>query len=486
METIIWWIRRDARLANNGALYEAVKDGHAVVPLYIHAPSEESPWEPGAAARWWQHFSLEALEKKLRGLGSRLVIRRGESLAVLREIIGETGAIGVHWNRLYEPAIVKRDTRIKTTLREDGLIARSFGGALLHEPPRISNKSGTPFQVYTPFWKHLQTLDDPPRPLAEVRKIKSPKSMPKGLDLGELKLLPTIKWDGEMRKSWTPGEHGASKAFEAFLADRISLYNDERNRPDRDAVSRLSPFLHHGDLTPRQLWHGVKDAMDQSHNGKDARASCWSWLRQLAWREFAHHLLFHFPHTQDEPLRQEFSAYPWRTDAKALEAWQRGRTGYPIVDAGMRELWATGWMHNRVRMITASFLVKHLRIHWLEGARWFWDTLVDASLANNTMGWQWTSGCGADAAPYFRIFNPITQGEKFDVSGEYTRHWVPEIALLPDRTLWKPWESPEEVLEKSGVQLGKTYPNPIVDHFTERENALEGYEKVKARKQGTG
>ncbi|MCC5875916.1 MAG: deoxyribodipyrimidine photo-lyase [Candidatus Sumerlaeia bacterium] len=484
MNPIIWWIRRDARLADNAALYEAIKAGYQVIPLYIHAPGEEAPWEPGAAARWWQHFSLHHLKERLEDHGSRLVIRRGESLETLRRVIGETGAAGVHWNRLYEPAIVKRDTEIKRSLREEGYIARSFSGALLHEPTNITNKSGKPFQVYTPFWKHLQSLDDPPRPLPEPSSIPTPGDLPSGLALDDLKLLPRIKWDGEMRKVWVPGEGGATQAFNGFLRERITLYNDERNRPDRNGVSRLSPFLHHGDLTPRQLWHGVRDAMDAIHNSRDSRASCWSWLRQVAWREFSHHLLFHFPHTQNEPLRHEFSAFPWRKDDGALKAWQAGKTGYPIVDAGMRELWATGWMHNRVRMITASFLVKHLRIHWLEGARWFWDTLVDASLANNTMGWQWTSGCGADAAPYFRIFNPITQGEKFDETGDYTRHWIPEITLLPNRFLWKPWESSEDVLEKAGVRLGETYPYPIVDHFTERENALAGYEEVKSHKKG--
>lgn len=485
MGPIIWWIRRDTRLEDNPALYEAARSGHPVIPLYIHAPEEEAPWEPGAACHWWQHHSLERLARDLKKHGSRLVIRQGKSLEVLREVIREAKAEGVHWNRLYEPLIVERDTIIKSSLRTDGYTAKSFASALLYEPAFIRNKSDKPFQVFTPFWKHLQSLDDPPAPVPSPGKIPGPTKWPKSLSVDDLNLLPRIKWYKTMEECWTPGEAGGRAALSRFLDDAITHYEEERNRPDRESVSRLSPFLHHGDLSPRQLWHEVRSAMESSGMGKMDRAACWSWLRQLAWREFSHHLLFHIPHTMEEPLREEFKAFPWENDHKALKAWQQGRTGYPIVDAGMRQLWATGWVHNRVRMITASFLVKHLRIHWLEGARWYWDTLVDASLANNTMGWQWTAGCGADAAPYFRIFNPITQGEKFDESGDYTRKWIPEIALLPDKTLWKPWESSEEELKLSGVRLGKDYPRPIVDHSTERENALGAYEIVKSSKKSS-
>lgn len=478
----IWWIRRDARLADNTALHEAVHSGGAVIPLYIHAPGEEHPWEPGAASRWWQHHSLAALDKALRRRNSRLIIRRGESLQVLRQVAGETGAGSIVWNRLYEPDLVARDERVGEALRREGHSVRSFPGALLHDPTSVCNSSGKPFLVYTPFWKHLRTLDDPPAPLPVPGRIPSPADWPESIPLEDLQLLPRVRWDTGLAKTWTPGEAGGRRTLDSFLGKRLAGYDEGRDSPGLPATSRLSPFLHHGELTPRQLWHEVRESILASHGESAARNSCWAWLRQLAWREFSHHLLFHFPHTAREPLRPEFAAFPWEENGPGLVAWQKGRTGYPLIDAGMRELWHTGWMHNRVRMVAASFLVKHLRISWLRGAEWFWDTLVDASLANNTMGWQWTAGSGADAAPYFRVFNPIIQGEKFDPLGHYTRHWVPELAKLPKKYLHSPWEADGLTLAQSRLILGEAYPYPVVDHREGRAKALQAYEMVKKKK----
>jgi deoxyribodipyrimidine photo-lyase len=473
----IVWFRRDLRLADNAALTAAIERGGPVIPVYIFAPDEEAPWQPGAASRWWLHHSLTALQAELAKLGAPLVIRRGPSQTALDQLVSETGAGAVFWNRLYEPTTTPRDTSIKQALRRRGLEVRSFAGALLFEPTLIANKQGRPFQVFTPFWNHLTRLDDPPAPLPAPHRIAAPTTPPNSLAVEDLGLLPTIDWAGTMRATWSPGEAAARRALKAFATQEgAGVYTDVRDRPDLVGTSRLSPALHFGEVSPRQCWHAGKQAIAAGAPGKE---SIWGWLRQLGWRDFAAHLLFHFPDTDQRPLRPEFEAFPWEENAAALRAWQRGRTGYPIVDAGMRELWATGWMHNRVRMIVASFLVKHLRIHWIHGARWFWDTLVDADLGNNTLGWQWTAGCGADAAPYFRVFNPITQGEKFDVTGDYVRRWVPEIALLPREVLFQPWEADSMTLKKCGVALGGNYPRPIVDHRAGREAALAAYGSIR-------
>ena len=322
--------------------------------------------------------------------------------------------------------------------------------------------------MFTPFYKHLLTLPALPAPLPAPARLAAPARWPAGVSLADFHLLPTIDWAGGMRAAWTPGEAGAAKVLDQFDDRRATRYNADRDQPALPATSRLSPHLHFGEITPRQIWHAVS----LRHEQERMPGAVDPYLRQVVWREFAHHLLFHFPHTPEQPLRPEYAKFPWRSDARALRAWQRGRTGYPIVDAGMRELWHTGWMHNRVRMITSSFLVKHLLLHWSEGARWFWDTLVDADLANNTLGWQWVAGCGADAAPYFRIFNPILQGRKFDTAGAYIRKWVPELARLDDEALHAPWEVPPLLLAEAGVVLGKTYPRPLVEHGMARDRAL--------------
>ena len=476
---ILVWFRQDLRLADHPALDAAVSRGAPVIPVFIWAPDEDGDWPPGAASRFWLHHSLTALNADLRALGSRLIIRCGPTLATLQELARGTNAAAVFWNRRYEPAVIERDKAVKEALRAGGLEAESFNGALLHEPWTIENKSGRPFQVFTPFWKHCLTLPDPAPPASAPKQITAPPRWPDSLNLAALELEPRIAWADGIRAAWQPGSAGAEQQLQRFLEAAFADYGENRNRPDLTGTSRLSPHLHFGEISPRQIWHALRRRAEIS-GWPTAKWRGSQFLAEVGWREFAHHLLFHFPHTPTEPLRAEFKRFPWRRDAGQLRAWQRGRTGYPLVDAGLRELWATGWMHNRVRMVAASFLVKDLMISWQEGARWFWDTLVDADLAQNTLGWQWTAGCGADAAPYFRVFNPYGQGEKFDPRGDYVRRWVPELAKLPDEWVHRPHEAPPAVLARAGVEPGRNYPPPIVSHGIAREVALEAFARLKS------
>lgn len=465
--TIVWF-RQDLRLDDNPALVEAAARG-AVVPVFILSPQEEGAWPPGGASRWWLHRSLESLAGALRERGSRLIVRRGSSLESLREIVAATGASAVFWNRRYEPESIERDARVKAALRGDGLEAESFNAALLREPWLVRSGTGGPYRVFTPFWRACCAIGDPIEPV-ETPVLRAPASWPSSLEVGELDLLPSVDWTKGMSACWTPGEAGARRRLDRFLDEAIDGYAEGRDRPGAELTSRLSPHLHWGEIGPRRVWHETRR---RARGGSASmRASAEKFLAEVGWREFAHHLLYHFPKTVDHPLRPEFERFPWRRDDAGLRAWQRGRTGYPLVDAGMRELWSTGWMHNRVRMVAASFLVKHLVLPWQSGAAWFWETLVDADLANNTLGWQWTAGCGADAAPYFRIFNPVAQGERFDADGAYVRRWVPELARLPDEFIHQPWEAPMPVLRSAGVALGESYPRPIVDHREARDRAL--------------
>ncbi len=474
------WLRQDLRLSDNPALTSALKRGGPVLPVFILSSAEEDDWSPGGATRWWLHQSLSVLDARLRQKGSQLIIRQGPALATLRTLVQETGATAVFWNRRYEPASIARDKQVKEALLGDGLAVESFNGALLHEPWTIQNQSGKPFQVFTPFWKNCLTKPDPAAPLPAPKTLPAPVKWPMSLPLAALELEPRIAWAEGFRRVWQPGETGAATALEVFLDNAFDDYSGQRNRPDVVGTSRLSPHLHFGEISPRQIWQGLKImATERGLHTERWRAS--QFLAEVGWREFAHHLLFHFPHTPTEPLRADFKKFPWQENAAGLRAWQKGQTGYPIVDAGMRELWTTGWMHNRVRMITASFLVKDLRLDWQAGARWFWDTLVDADLAQNTLGWQWTAGCGADAAPYFRVFNPTTQGEKFDPLGNYVRQWCPELAKLPDKWLHQPHAAPPEILRAAGVELGRNYPKPIVDHAAARTSALAAFARLKGK-----
>jgi len=472
------WFRHDLRLADNPALQAAVRRG-AVVPVFIWSPDEEAPWQPGSASRWWLHQSLRALDARLRELGSRLVIRRGSTLETLRALAAETGARAVFWNRRCEPVVVARDAKVEASLRGDGLEVENFNAALLHEPWTIRNQSGGPFQVFTPFWKHCLTKPDPAAPLPAPKQLRAPAKWPRSVPLDELELEPKINWAGGLRAAWQPGETGARENLKRFLSEAALNYGEDRDRPDLAGTSRLSPHLHFGEISPRQIWHGLRQmAAKQGRQSERWRSS--QFLAELGWREFAVHLLHHFPHTPAEPLRPAFRNFRWHGDETRLEAWQKGRTGYPMVDAGMRELWTTGWMHNRVRMIAASFLVKDLLISWQEGARWFWNTLVDADLAQNTLGWQWTAGCGADAAPWFRVFNPASQGVKFDPHGDYVRRWCPELAQLPAEWVHQPHRAPPAILRAAGVELGRTYPEPIVNHAVAREVALAAYARIRS------
>ena len=473
--TIVWF-RQDLRLQDNPALAAAATRGAPVVPVFILDDTGEGRWPMGAASRWWLHHSIAALDAALRERGSRLVLARGDSGAVLRELIAATGADAVFWNRRYEPAAIVRDKALKAGL---GVETMSFNASLLFEPHTVKNKAGAPFQVFTPFWKHCLTLkvDEPVR--LRVGDILSPPKWPRSVALDELALRPTICWDTGFAPVWTPGEAGAQSRLRKFIASALTGYADQRNRPDVDGTSALSPHLHFGELGPRQIWAAVQ-ASAKGRGVFPPSRGAQVFLSEVGWREFAHHLLFHFPHTPEAPLRTELAAFPWQSDARQLHVWQRGRTGYPIVDAGMRQLWTTGWMHNRVRMIVASFLVKHLRISWQAGADWFWDTLVDADLAGNTLGWQWTAGCGADAAPYFRIFNPLLQGAKFDPDGVYVRRWVPELEGLPAAHIHCPWEAPPEVLAGAGVVLGRNYPQPMVNHGEARQAALRAFQELRS------
>ncbi len=469
------WLRRDLRLADNPALLHASVNATETIPVFIHSPDDDGAWSSGAASRWWLHHSITALDTALRPYGSRLIVRQGPALVTLRQLIADTGATLVTWNRLYEPASIARDTLIKTMLTEEGIEVQSHNAALLFEPWTIRNAQQQPYRVFTAFWRTAQLqLDRLEPPARAPRQLSGPAKWPSSLTIDELELLPQIRWDSGFALRWQPGEAGALKQLKRF-ARSASHYRTARERPDLPGTSSLSPHLHFGEIGPRQIFAGLQLQAPPAA----AADSLASFARELGWREFAHHLLFHFPQTPDEPLDRRFLAWRWRRSTQDLRAWQRGLTGYPIVDAGMRELWHTGWMHNRVRMIVASFLTKNLQLHWLEGARWFWDTLVDADLANNTLGWQWTAGCGADAAPYYRIFNPVLQAEKFDPDRRYLRQWVPELTALPDRWIHQPWAAPAAVLADARVVLGATYPRPIVDLQQSRGDALAAYAAIR-------
>lgn len=470
MSRALVWFRRDLRLDDHAALQAALKAGHAPVPVYVHAPDEEAPWVPGAASQVWLDRSLRALQADLRKLGSELIIRRGPSTEALLALAKECEAEAVYWHRLYEPASIARDVATKAALKAAGLHAESLNGALLVEPWEVKTGSGDPYRVFTPFWKNAkQTLDG-------QHPLPAPTSLPAvphvdSLDVDALSLRPPKRegeWDLGFWEHWAPGEAGAADLLQAFLEGAVHGYKEQRNFPDRIGTSKLSPHLHFGEVSPRRIVQAIREARLPAKIQPDID----HYLSELGWREFSHHLLFHFPHTSDDNMNPRFQEFAWaEVDKARLDAWQRGRTGVPIVDAGMRELYATGWMHNRVRMVVASFLTKNLRYHWLHGARWFWDTLVDASLPNNTQGWQWTAGTGADAAPYFRIFSPVAQAEKFDAKGAYIQRWVPELAKLPEAALAEPWAHGDLL-----ARLAPGYPRrPIVDLKASRAEALAAY-----------
>ncbi|NNJ98111.1 MAG: deoxyribodipyrimidine photo-lyase [Gammaproteobacteria bacterium] len=476
----IVWFRQDLRLSNNPALAAALDKHERVIPVFVHEQADTAAWQHGAASCWWLHHSLKALSSSLRKLGSQLIIRSGsDSQSLLDELIAQTKATHVYWNRLYEPRHIERDKSIKQALRDRGLEVCSFNGNLLFEPWQISKNDGGPFRVFTPFWKACVKSGLPGHPDDAPENMPAVSSRVKSARLESLGLLPKIRWDLNFSDQWQPGETGAHQRLDTFLDHAVARYQDDRNRPDIDGTSMMSAHLHFGEISPQQIIEKTNQAIDiNKQQGIVANAE--SFVREIGWREFAYHLLYHFPHTVDRPLYEHFEDFPWKKNYSAnLRAWQQGQTGIPLVDAGMRQLWHTGWMHNRVRMIVASLLTKNLLIPWQQGTRWFWDTLVDADLASNTLGWQWTAGCGADAAPYFRIFNPVTQAQKFDPCGAYIRQWIPEIAALPDKYLSQPWAAPAALLDDHNIKLGNDYPAPIVDLKATRERALERYQTIK-------
>ncbi|HEX4005552.1 MAG TPA: deoxyribodipyrimidine photo-lyase [Acidobacteriaceae bacterium] len=466
MESVLVWLRRDLRLADHPALTAAVATGLAVIPVYVWDPEVESA---GAAARWWLHASLLRLDEALRARGSRLTVRRGPAAETLASLAAECGAQKVLCSRVYEPACLAGDRRVAARLRAEGVAWESLNGSLLFEPGSIRTTAGGSFQVFTPFWRACWNERGAlRRPVAAPARVRAPERWPESLAVADLELEPQIDWAAGMRAAWTPGETAAQARLRKFAKSAVAEYGVERDRPDHDGTSRLSPHLHFGEISPVQTWHGVAEA-----------AGAETYLRQLVWREFAHHLLDEHPRTLSEPFNEHFRHFPWRHNQRRLTAWQQGRTGYPYIDAAMRQLWATGWMHNRARMAVASFLVKHLLAPWQDGAAWFLDTLVDADLANNTMGWQWVAGCGVDAAPYFRIFNPVLQGEKFDPDGSYVRAWVPELREMPAEFIHQPWNAPPLALAAAGVRLGENYPLPMVDHAAARAGALAAYAEMR-------
>jgi deoxyribodipyrimidine photo-lyase len=477
---VIVWFREDLRLADNPALHAARQTRQPLICLYIFDDRSHGLRPLGGASRWWLHGALKTLDESLRKHGGALHILRGPAQPLIEDLVVTSHANAVFWNRRYDAAGRHIDTAIKSALKERGIAAESFNANLLVEPWTIASKTGTPFKVFTPFWRALRASGEPDAPLAAPRTLMFhdlPKSI-ETLALADLRLEPRKPdWAGGLHVAWTPGEAGAQAALKHFLKSGLPNYATQRDRPDKPATSRLSPFLHFGHISPRQVWHAAQAAI-MSGTSEAGLADLEKFFSELGWREFSYHLLFHHPDLATKNFQERFDALDWHHDAKALGAWRRGLTGYPIVDAGMRELWTTGWMHNRVRMVAASFLIKHLLIDWREGEEWFWDTLVDADPANNAASWQWVAGSGADAAPYFRIFNPVLQGEKFDPDAAYVRRWVPELTKLPTKVIHKPWTATQEQLAAAGVELGKTYPRPIIDHDSARKRALAAFEAL--------
>lgn len=471
---VLLLFRHDLRVADNLALCAAAETGRPVAAAFILDEQSEGARPLGGARRWWLHHSLTALKEALEKLGLNLVLRRGPMVETATSLAQETGAGTVFWNRRYDPAGIASDTRMKSVFRERGIETDSFSGHLLHEPWRLKTGSGGPYRVFTPFWRAMMDTIHPRPPADPPVQVKHYEGHLQGDTLEGWNLLPQKPdWSTGLQESWTPGERGARERLADFMDGTGENYKSRRDLMAVPGTSGLSPHLAHGEITPFQIWQALDGESDIGEEDLQ------TFRKEIGWREFCWHLLFHNPSLATENYNRDFDAFPWRKDHDALQSWQRGETGYPVVDAAMRQLWETGWMHNRARMVVASFLVKHLGIHWREGEEWFWDTLVDADPASNPANWQWVAGSGADAAPFFRIFNPVLQGEKFDPKGNYVRRYVPELAALPDKHLHQPWKAPQSALEKADVELGQTYPRPMVDHKTARERALDAYKSVK-------
>lgn len=461
------WFTLDLRLNDHPALNAAAAAHDSIIPLFILDDSD--PWQAQGAACWWLHHSLYSLQEAITLRGGQLILRRGASAKILADFCHNHKVDTIYCSRAYEPWLDQQQRQL-----HQGLPIKRYGGRLLLEPDQITNGQGRAYQVFTPYYRHCRSHYEPASPV-KIRKISWSTARYASEDLDDWHLQPNKpNWAKDFSTNWQPGEAGAVKKLRHAIDQVVEQYDSQRDIPHIEGTSRLSPHLHFGELSPRQVWHQIRQSPHLPDEQKEP------FLRQLYWREFNSYLLHHWPSFPEQPFRKDFTQFPWRTSDEDLKAWQSGRTGYPIVDAGMRQLWQTGWMHNRVRMIVASFLCKHLRLPWQWGAQWFWQTLVDADLANNSGGWQWVAGCGVDAAPYFRIFNPILQGEKFDGDGNYIRQWVPELKDLPNKYIHKPWQAPDAILKQASVCLGKQYPQPIVDHQSARDAALAAYAQLRS------
>jgi deoxyribodipyrimidine photo-lyase len=470
MKKVIYWFRGDLRIHDNPALYNAAKESQ-ILPIYILDDTNSGEYQMGNASKVWLHHSLASLNKTLE---ENLIFKKGDPLKIIIKLARDNKIDSIYWNRCYEPWQINRDQNIKKILEQSGIKVISYNASLLWEPWNILKDDGTPYKVFTPFYrKSCLSTFTPRSPLPIPEKI-SYITDKNSTDINDLKLIPKIAWDKKFEKYWSIGEEAAYNKLDSFLESGIEGYKEGRNFPSKNNVSRLSPHLHFGEISSNYIWYKIK-SQESRRCIQDIDHFC----SELGWREFSYYLLYHFPYLPKQNLNSKFNVFPWKEDKKMLELWQKGKTGIPIIDAGMRELWETGYMHNRVRMIVGSFLVKNLLLHWKYGERWFWNCLVDADLANNSASWQWIAGCGADAAPYFRIFNPVTQGQKFDSTGSYTRKFVPEIAKLPDKYLFSPWEAPDNILNAAEVVLGKDYPNPIVDLQMSRNRALDAFASIK-------
>jgi len=465
-------MRQDLRIQDNPALFKAASKG-LILPIYIVDDTHPGQWQSGAVSCWWLHQSLAALNERL---GGALRYFRGDPLELIPTLLKSTGIQSVAWNRCYQPWQIQRDRQLKSNLQEQGIRVDTYNGILLWEPWQVLKKDESPYKVFTPYFRNGCLTRDPPRyPLPAPESLRTLSTEPLGVTLDQLGLLPDGGWHHKLATHWQPGENGAGDRLAEFVADHLGHYQRGRDRPDSQATSRLSPHLHFGEISPNQVWYVIQHA--HISVGSETDRDCF--LSELGWREFSNYLLYHWPSLPTDNFQSKFDRFVWRQDPADLAAWQQGKTGIPLVDAGMRELWQTGYMHNRVRMIVGSFLVKHLRLSWQSGQAWFWDTLVDADLASNSASWQWVAGSGADAAPYFRIFNPVTQGQKFDPNGEYVKRFCPELKQLPPKYVHCPWTAPAAVLAQSGVRLGEHYPAPIVDLKHSRQQALAAFAALK-------
>ena len=470
----IHWFRQDLRLEDNPSLCQAISKGR-VLPIYILDDINSAEDKLGSASRWWLHHSLVSLNKSLEG---KLSIYSGDALEIIKDITKKHNISSVSWNRCYEPWRINRDKKIKIELEKSGVEVNTFNGSLLWEPFNILKSDGTPYKVFSPYYRKGCLNAAPPRkPLNKPDLGSLIDVTEQSLSVNDLDLIPKIKWFDQMENLWAPGEDGAIKKLHEFLDNGLLGYKEGRNFPSQKNVSQLSPHIHLGEISPNKVWYSAQ--LKESVDGIEKDLA--HFLSELGWREFSYNLLYHFPSLPRENLQKKFDNFPWQKNEKFSEKWKKGLTGYPIVDAGMRELWQTGYMHNRVRMIVGSFLVKNLLLHWHEGEEWFWDCLIDADLASNSASWQWVAGSGADAAPYFRIFNPISQGIKFDPEGEYTKKFLPELKDLPIKYLYNPWEAPADILEQANVKLGENYPEPIVDLKESREKALNAFDQIRIK-----